>query len=142
MLNPTQPRTTTTLRATVAPPASRRGVSALTSLYLGLQDLAFEALAELLFARGYLVKAAEHDDRESAYERLGFAELERLGAAGLAATTYFQLADEEDHKERFEGHAIAARRIEAGAGYMRTSSTQIEAGRVLVLGARGEGKGA
>lgn len=132
------PRTVTSLRVVSAP---SRGVSPAGRFFLRLQDGLFNGLAEWLAGKGYIARAAEHDDLESAYERRGFAILAECRCGkGQEGAVWFRKADEEDHKERFEGWAIAAARYDEGAAFIRGVSTRVEAGRVAVFSTKGKGR--
>ena len=111
------------------------------AMLLECQDLHFEALAEWLYAQGYLAGAAEADDRETAIETRVFERMTRCACACCRLNLPELLeADRHDHAERYAGHALAAVRLDAGAAYIRGSSTRVEAGRTRILAAaRGEG---
>lgn len=114
----------------VAPPRRFPSIRAL----IGLQSSLFEGLAEWLFARGYLVKAGELDDLESACERRGFALLSTCKCgAGPQAAAWFRKADRYDRAERYEGYALAGERFDLGAAHFRGTSTQVDA-MVVVVG--------
>lgn len=128
-------RTITSLRAQA--PQPRRGVSALESLYLGLQDLAFEALTELRYGLDRLTQAGQYDDQETAIEQEVYRDMRVCGCACCRLHLPRLLrSDGFDHQERTDGYEAAAIRFDNGADYVRASSTQIESGRVLVLAAR------
>ena len=48
-------------------------------------------------------------------------------------------ADAHDRAERYDGHAVAAVRLEQGAEFVRGVSTRIEAGRFVLFARNGRG---
>lgn len=113
------------------------GTPSLRDTFNALHDFSFGASTELVYSRDYLHLAARFDDQESEIEQVVFGDMQRCGCRCCGRhLPRLVRADEFDHGERFDAHALALARVEAAAAEVRAFNARVEAGRLAAIGGK------